>query len=497
MTHAVVDELKARGVSDIVVLSRDPEQSANLYGTESAKTLEFPWPPHRRERYLSEIRQVLAGERDALPAHDQVHAVIDLIRSSDGVVIAGGGNMTSPYGWLLYERAAVGAIAQAFDKPLIISGQTVGPVLTGPDYDTVVDLYKAASVSTVREMTSFQLMRDAGVTTGLSLDDASFLDVAAVDPGESKAEPRYKPGRDRPFIVGTFAPGTGAMDKDDFCQRVAEVLDHIAAKGEFDVVMVPHMSRPGQADIDIEMHRAIANRMNSGNVTVCGQLTAAEAASLTAQAEMVVASRYHPVVFALSAGVPCLGLAVDYYGEVRIGGALSNWGLGHTMRSLRHLVTEEFDAFVDQLWDARASVREHLLTAGPQQADFQRMWWDAVVETLKGNEVEAPVLEQPAPVLVELHSGEHPEAAKLTANNEAHIGHQSVELYRLTHALDDATGALAAADAELERLRLSLEGKEKSLQILEAERTQLEEAVHRLERLLPVRAWRRVRRIRS
>ncbi len=67
MTHAVVDELRARGVSDIVLLSRDPEQSTRIFGTSSVKTLEFPWPPHRRETYLREIRAILAGDMTALP----------------------------------------------------------------------------------------------------------------------------------------------------------------------------------------------------------------------------------------------------------------------------------------------------------------------------------------------------------------------------------------------------------------------------------------------
>lgn len=501
MTHAVVDELRARGVSDIVLLSRDPEQSTRIFGTESVKTLEFPWPPHRRETYLREIRAVLAGDMTALPAEDQVHALIETLKTCDGVVIAGGGNMTSPYGWLLYERAAVGAIANALGKPLVISGQTVGPVLTGPDYDTVVELFRSATLTSVREQTSWDLMRNAGVPAGLTLDDASFFEVDHALPAALELDQvTYKPRADRPFLVATFAPGTGAMDRDAFNQRIAEVLDRIADAGNLDVVMIPHMSHPGQADIDIETHQDIRRRMTTENVMVCGQLSAEESASLTMQAEVVVASRYHPVVFALSAGVPCLGIAVDYYGEVRIGGALANWGLGHTMRSLRHLATPEFDAFVDQFWASRGHIRSYLKQMSPAQGDFQRAWWDFVVETLKGSRPEAPVLVSPEPAFLELASGEHPAVAQLTANNELHIGHQSVELFGLTNLLEDTRGSLGAMEAvrdglrdELNQVTSALAATESAGHHLRIERDHLQEKLQLLESSLLVRACRKLR----
>ena len=113
MVHAAVEQLKRRGICSVVLLTRDPAQTRVHFGAEldAAPTLVFPWPPVDRERYLGEIKAVLAGDTGVLPPHDQVFGVIETLRQVDALFIAGGGNMNSRYGWLLYERAAMAHIA--------------------------------------------------------------------------------------------------------------------------------------------------------------------------------------------------------------------------------------------------------------------------------------------------------------------------------------------------------------------------------------------------
>lgn len=66
MTWAVAHEAAARG-HDVLYLTRDAALTREARGpVATARSLEFPWPPHDRVRYLTEIRAVLAGRRDAL-----------------------------------------------------------------------------------------------------------------------------------------------------------------------------------------------------------------------------------------------------------------------------------------------------------------------------------------------------------------------------------------------------------------------------------------------
>ena len=166
------------------------------------------------------------------------------------------------------------------------------------------------------------------------------------------------------------------------------------------------------------------------------------------------------------------------------------------MRSLRHLATPEFDTYIDQLWAGRDDISAYLKQLSPTQGEFQRAWWDAVVETLKGAKPEAPVLVSPEPAFLELASGEHPSVAKLTANNELHIGHQSVELFGLTHVLEDTRGSLGAVEAERDQLRGELNGLTEALAARDSEREQLKDELQSLKSSLLVRAGRKLRLLR-
>ena len=162
MVHAAVEQLKRRGICSVVLLTRDPAQTRVHFGAEldAAPTLVFPWPPVDRERYLGEIKAVLAGDTGVLPPHDQVFGVIETLRQVDALFIAGGGNMNSRYGWLLYERAAMAHIAARLGKRVVIGGQTLGPELSETDRDTLAELLRLGSLVGLREDHSLRLARD-------------------------------------------------------------------------------------------------------------------------------------------------------------------------------------------------------------------------------------------------------------------------------------------------------------------------------------------------
>ncbi len=392
MAIAAADELRARLQAGIVLLTRDPGQTKELYGTDAIDTLVFPWPPAERSNHLDLVRRAARGDRTALPAQDSVWRVIDEVKSADGVLIAGGGNMNSLYGWLLYERAALGLIAKELGKPLVVSGQTFGPTLLPQDQQVLHELLDYAALVGAREASSYAL----GFQMGLGsekltrvLDDASFL----VPPG---SEDEHHPAGEEfefptgPFIAATFGPESW-RDGTRSLAKLGEVLDRAVELTGLPVYLIPHVGPLGEEGLggDHESHETVLAHSQSGRVRVCPVLPAPAAAALTVAAELVLTNRYHPAVFGLAAGVPVVALANDSYSDVRLHGAMGNWGVQDWALPLSSLAIGGFDLAIAEAWTRRVEIREHLESLRPQIRAVHENWWDAVASIFSATGVEA------------------------------------------------------------------------------------------------------------
>ena len=395
MGHAAADELRSRGL-EVLLLSRNPEQTEQLFGCPAAATLPFPWPPAEREAYLQQIRSHLQGSAE-LPAEDPARALIRVLSECDGVLVAGGGNLNSRYGWLLYERAAVVAVARALGKPVVVSGQTLGPQLTAPDTIALAEMLESAELTSMREPASLQLARGLGVAAVAGLDDASFLatvgfpagEPAAVEPVTGKPAPGEPEGADarteglpdNGYVAVTVSPSSDVPG--DFWARLGEQLDALYRRTGLPAVFIPHMGIGAERGWDIDSHARIAASMTAPSVQL-PVLPARQVAALTTGASLVLTSRYHPAVFALSAGVPVLGLATDTYSGVRLAGAMGNWGLADFVLPLPALYEGLLEPALAEGWQRRTEISGHLAAVLPSRSAWSRSWWDAVAAVFSG-----------------------------------------------------------------------------------------------------------------
>lgn len=387
MTLAAVDELSRRTGASFVLMSRDPEQTTELYGTGSMATIEFPWPPAERSAYLELVRRAAKGDRTALPATDHVWAVIEEVSTADGVLIAGGGNMNSLYGWLLYERAAVGILARELGKPLVVSGQTFGPTLLPQDRKILHELLDSAALVGAREPVSYALGFELGLGSDKLvrvLDDGSFL-RSQTDPAPAGADGGLPELPADGYIAATVGPdawreGTRTL------APFAAVLDRAAEVTGLPVYLLPHMGTLGSSDSggDHDSHRTVLAHSRSGKLKMLPVLPVRTAVAVTAGARLVVTNRYHPAVFGLAAGVPVVSLANDAYSDIRLSGALGNWGLGDWALPQPSLSPGGVEEAVAEAWRRRDEIGQHLARLRPGFERSQATWWDAVAEVLRG-----------------------------------------------------------------------------------------------------------------
>jgi hypothetical protein len=200
----------------------------------------------------------------------------------------------------------------------------------------------------------------------LNVDDASFLPDAALLP----ARP--------PYCLVTFANHIADADRDTVVAALATLLDHVATTTGLAIVFSAHFAStdPTASRGDSVMHDAIARRMTSPS-SVAPTIDARASASLARAAHLVVASRYHPAVFAVAAGVPTIGIPVDDYTTVKLTGALGNLGQSSVL-PVAELVAGNGPELVDSVWADREGIRAAGVALSQRRRTASTQWWDAV-----------------------------------------------------------------------------------------------------------------------
>ena len=356
MFGAMADAVRSRGVDAITGISSRPAESSARYGIEAVEPLGFG-----PDRAANEARMlgILSGDLD-----ERASAVAEAVHAADGVVIAGGGNMTSLWPHHVYERATLGALAAAAGIPLVVTGQTIGPELGPRDAELVAGLLSSARLVGLREPSSYALVSGLAVTAPFeqTIDDASYLVSDEPDRGD--------------YALVSLANHVGGADREAVVREVAALLDGLGMPVRF----LAHFGSlvPGESRGDSVLHDRVIAAMHSP-AEVVTPTDSETAARLARGAALVVSSRYHPVVFAAPAGVPVVAIPVDDYTGVKLRGALGNFGQDGLL-PVDGLVAGSGAAVASRVW-AR---RDELAASVPDRRAESAAWWDRVAESLAG-----------------------------------------------------------------------------------------------------------------
>jgi polysaccharide pyruvyl transferase WcaK-like protein len=388
MLESALEALRARGLTHVSVVSSDPASTAEAYAVNAVNRVGFTLlSPAERDERLEAVTATAQGARGRLRDDDPAHAVIAAVAASDGVVITGGGNLTVHWPDHVAERAALARIASALGKPIVLSGQMVGPHLDEPTGRLAAELIASAALVGVRDARSRSIVHDlvGSRTVSLLADDAFALGAASSD------DP-FGAVADGP-VVATVAPWLGGLDLEDVASGVADLLAVMSDLAQKDVLFLPHVGTLGQTDDgDSAVHARIVEKLGYGELG--SLLPAAEAARRHRAAAFSFSSRYHPVVFSATAGRPVVAAPVDTYTATKIRGALAVMGAQDALLPLGTAGTQAARAAVREVWGARHDV--HAVARDRWNA-LQRAhdsWWDAVAELLTATSPSSPVLEQ-------------------------------------------------------------------------------------------------------
>ena len=368
MTIASAAALSEGGAA-VTLMTRDVGHSARYIGAavnheaaqhEAGAPYEylpfflFPWAPAERERTLAALECVLTqlhadrerpstSELVALPQVQALPEVLhplaqtvermvefaDAIAAMDAVVVSGGGNLNSRYGWLLYERAAAVRAAEHAGVPVYVTGQSLGPVLSPEDAQVLERMLRTARSVTVREHSSLAWCRERGIDARLSVDDATDYLVDSPACTLHYAE-GVSAGQALDELPERYVCVTVNECTEQQAQQIACLLDSMWREHGYAPVFLSHYGDPQDpTNGDIQAHQRIAEQLSpSTPATLLPILHADQSVTVHRGAAFTLTSRYHPAVFSAAAGIPVLALVPDAFTQMRVGGALRQYGLG-------------------------------------------------------------------------------------------------------------------------------------------------------------------------
>ena len=362
MTIASAQALSEGGAA-VTLITRDVGHSARYIGAAAHEAgapyeylpfLLFPWAPAERELTLAALECVLTelhadrerpstAELAALlqvqalpevlhPLEQTVERMVefaDAIAAMDAVVVSGGGNLNSRYGWLLYERAAAVRAAEHAGVPVYVTGQSLGPILNPEDAQVLERMLRTARSVTVREHSSLAWCRERGIDARLSVDDATDYLVDSPARTLHYAE-GISAGQALDELPEQYVCVTVNECTDQQAQQIARLLDGMWREHGYVPVFLSHYGDPQDpASGDIQAHQRIAEQLSpSTPATLLPILHTDQSVTVHRRAAFTLTSRYHPAVFSAAAGIPVLALVPDAFTQMRVGGALSLYGLG-------------------------------------------------------------------------------------------------------------------------------------------------------------------------
>ena len=350
MPHADILNLKKifGDKLEIVMLSPDPTYTRETHKQRSIKDIDrLGLSPNSGIRSkLRNIKKILYGfifllasflskRKKHLKLWPTARNALNEMISSDLIFNVGGGNLNSIIPQELYKKGFIYLSAKILHKPVIVSGQTIGP------FQNVADrLFANLCLNTVHLITfrdkkiSYQRCRQINVTKPMmydAADDAMTIPVIKRKEAEELLIKdvgnewyglisELKVAMNLKGSLKLFKRRGEVSDVTKECQLMAEIADAVVDHFNAKVIFIPTDYCPGVDDR--ELHQEIIRRVKNKKMikALNKEYDDIILKSLIGLSDVVIGSRYHFCVFAASMLVPFSGIASGIYQQTKLKG---------------------------------------------------------------------------------------------------------------------------------------------------------------------------------
>lgn len=277
---------------NITVFSNNPENTKARHGVYSVPLL------------YKKSNTILAGIKTIIESRK-------VMRKLDLLIIGGGGLLMDMYTRDAPLYTTLGMVGRWSGCTLAVHGVGAGPINTKLGSFLIKRLIKAASVVSVRDEKSKQLLRKKGITKDIHVvyDPAFSVPSKKV---HQKSERITKAALTAlPYFSDQYWPVGDAKKYRAYVETVASELDALIE--EMDLHLTFFSTKFPE---DVETTEDIAKQMKHGNQVVINKdnLSPQELVHIAAEQDIVIGTRLHSLILSMLAETPVIGL--EYHHKV-------------------------------------------------------------------------------------------------------------------------------------------------------------------------------------
>jgi len=286
--------------------------------------------------------------------------LLNTLKDSNFLFNTGGGNLNSFSMGDLYAYGLNYLVARTFDKPIVLSAQTIGPFNNWFDRRFGRYVLNKVDLITLRDKGfSIKVLKSLGVTKPLiveAVDDALFL-----PPKDTKSILRIF-NQERINISHPLV----AMNIQDYPEAnklvpvFARIADYVIEEMNAKIVFIPMKCVGG--DDDRVFISKVRNLMKHKDKTY--SITKAYNGSILkgvlGQMDLVIGTRYHFIVFASSMLVPSIGIFLNQYYLMKIKGVLEMLGQGSYSCGVEEASFERLKSLIHSIFSEGSHLKEEM-----------------------------------------------------------------------------------------------------------------------------------------
>jgi colanic acid/amylovoran biosynthesis protein len=301
-------------------------------------------------------RTVFRRLTKALPG--EISSLLCALCEADLVISMAGGYLTNAPGavggFYLFLTLLPLMIAENSGVCVVFAPQSIGPFNSRFERILAARSLDRAQLVEVREEISLEIVKQLGVKSALiQVPDLGFLF------GHEETRIEAAPVTSGELIVGVtvrnwFVPSA----QDRFEGSVAAVMSELQQRVETRVLLIPHVTSDlGEDDDRIANSRIYARLQDRSRISIIeDRIGYQEIKSIYAGLDILIGTRFHSVIFALTSLTPAIAIAYEH----KTRGIMRDLGLERWVLNIEDVNARTLGGMASELINERSSYIDHL-----------------------------------------------------------------------------------------------------------------------------------------